>query len=156
MLLNPIYAVMSSLCLSKWADAAVYSTKVSHATLCCSRWRFNTSVVAFIYQRSHPTYSGISPSSADWFASALSPLADCQTALIRTSKSIFMHCSKVDSGASFKFKGGKLPSGCMYHFFLKLSTTLCAISWLAFSSDEDVIVACFPLLVLCDDCLLWG
>lgn len=43
-----------------------------------------------------------------------SALADSQTALIGTNKSIFMHYSKVDSGASFKFNSGRLPSGHIF------------------------------------------
>lgn len=42
-------------------------------------------------------------------------LADSHIALIETNKSIFMHYSKVDSGAPFKFNRGRMPSGHICH-----------------------------------------
>ena len=134
MWLHPNYTVMCSLCLFTWEDASVCSTpkcfsgrpcavsrwsrsgtrdsavvtepylSLSELNSCWRWWHLSVSVTTRLALVFHAARQIDSPQSC-------TALADSQTALIGTNKSSFMHYSKVDSGASFKFNRGRLPSG---------------------------------------------
>lgn len=77
---------------------------LSESNSCWRWWHLSASVTTQLALVFHAARQIDSPQSC-------SALADSQTALIGTNKSSFMHYSKVDSGASFKFNRGRLPSG---------------------------------------------
>lgn len=121
------YAVMCSFCLFMWEDPCLFfcasvcqdEASVAQWTLqlstsliwvfselnsCWRWWHLSVSVTTQLALVLHAARQIDSPQSC-------SALAESQTALIGTNKSSFMHYSKVDSGASFKFNRGRLPSG---------------------------------------------
>ena len=88
-------------------DSAVVTEpylSLSELNSCWRWWHLSVSVTTRLALVFHAARQIDSPQSC-------TALADSQTALIGTNKSSFMHYSKVDSGASFKFNRGRLPSG---------------------------------------------